>query len=283
MSPPLTPEQLAARPHSLGASEVAAVVGLNPWWSAHDVWLKKRGFVEEVETTQSRVGQLIEPVILQLYCEDTGATVEGRGTSAHPVETWATATPDGHVVGASRLVEIKCVGYRSAHHWTSEDDGIPDYYRTQAEWQCMVTGAEECDVAALIGGTDFRIYRIKRDPSLAAAILESCKRFWFDHVVTGEPPAADHSEGARRMLATLFPRDTRPLLPATDAASAIVPSLISTKERISKLEQEKSALENRLREAIADAAGFIGDGWKATYKATKTGVRVLRVTAEEAA
>jgi putative phage-type endonuclease len=277
-----TDEELLARRRSLGASEVAAVVGLNPWRSAHDVWCVKRGLLDEEPTTASRVGTLIEPVIKQLYIEDTSATVEYRGTIRHPSIPWATATPDGHVVGLPRLLEIKCVGWRSATHWTTEDDGIPDYYRTQVEWQMEVCGADECDVAALIGGTDFRVYRIRRDPSLAAALLESCAKFWA-LVESGTPPTADHSDGARRMLAKLYPRDTRPLLPAPDDVVTTAQSLLMVRSEIKSLEKDEAALENKLREAVADAAGFIGDGIKITAKADKNGRRPLKVTAKEAA
>ncbi len=43
----LTAEQKADRVNTLGASEIAAVCGLSPWKSVHDVWLSKMGLVDD--------------------------------------------------------------------------------------------------------------------------------------------------------------------------------------------------------------------------------------------
>lgn len=268
----LTPEQLALRTHTLGASEIAAVAGLNPWRSAHDVWLEKMGLADEHENHATRVGNLIEPIILQLYCEDTKASVAHFGTVIHPVHAWMSATPDFAVFGESRVGEIKCVGWRSATHWTSEIDGVPDYYRPQLEWQCEVTGADEADMAALIGGTDFRIYRIKRDRELAGMFIDLATKFWRDHVLAKTPPPVNGTEGAKRMLAKLFPRNVGPVKQADNETERLVSEL----KALDMLDAKRLELENKLKNAIADADGIDGDGWAVTYKANKNGVRSLK-------
>ena len=268
----LTKEQLAARVHTLGASEVAAVCGLNPWKSAHDVWLEKMELADERQNHATRVGNLIEPIILQLYCEDTGAKVAHFGTLLHPRVPWASATPDFAVHGVRRVGEIKCVGWRSAHHWTTEDDGVPDYYRPQLEWQCEVCDADEADMAALIGGTDFRIYRIKRDREMGGLLLDIAAKFWRDHVVARVPPVVDGSEGAKRMLAKLYPRNTAPMKEADGELEALVREL----KALDAVEAKRLELENKLKDAIRDAEGVTGDGWSVTYRADKNGKRALR-------
>jgi hypothetical protein len=102
-------------------------------------------------------------------------------------------------------------------------------------------------------------------------------------VMAGVPPRADHTEGARRMLAKLYPRNTRPLVPASAEAETTVEALLAAKQSLEAAEQKKDALENRLRELIADADGIKGRGFVATFKADKNGRRNLRVTAREAA
>ena len=276
-----TREELAARRLSLGASEIASVVGLNPYRSVHETWMLKRGLVEEEDNVKSRIGQLIEPVIAQVYREETGAELAHFGTVTHATEPWATATPDGFVFGIPRLLEIKCVGWRMAHHWTDEEEGVPDYYRVQGEWQCLVTGAQEVDFAALIGGTDFRIYRCRHDAALGAMLLERGR--WLNHVRTGTPPAVDHSDGAREMLRRLYPRNTRPLLPATSEVAGIARALLVVRRDLADLSKSEATLENRLRAEIQDAEGYFADDFRVTYRANKNGVRALKLTAKEAA
>jgi len=47
-----------------------------------------------------------------------------------------------------------------------DEDGMPDYYLAQVEWQLSVTGLKTAYIAVLIAGNDFRIYKIHHDPVL---------------------------------------------------------------------------------------------------------------------
>lgn len=278
----LSDEQRKERMRGLGSSEVAAVCGLNPWRSAHDVWLLKRGLADDAseENVRTRMGLRVEAAIAEEYQLDTGAELAHWGTITGP-EPWMLATPDRSVFGARRLVEIKNVGWRSAFHWGSDDDAIPDYYRPQVEWQMLVCDVDETDVAAWLGGSEFRIYRIKRNRALGDAIANVCRRFWFDNVLGNVPPAVDGSDGARRMLAKLYPANTKPMLVATAEANEIAERLVAAKADLSTVEEKKSYLENRLREAIGDADGMLGPDWKATHRADKNGKRSLRFTTQQ--
>lgn len=270
----LTAEQREMRSAGIGSSEVAAVCGLNPWRSAHDVWLLKRGLADETseENVRTRMGLRVEAAIADEYQLETGTELAHWGTAQGP-EPWMLATPDRAVFGARRLVEIKNVGWRSAFHWGSEDDAIPDYYRPQVEWQMLVCDADETDVAAWLGGSEFRIYRIKRNRELGKAIANVCRRFWFDNVLGNVPPPVDGSEGARRMLAKLYPKDEKPLMVATAEMNSLAERLAATKADLAVVEEKKAYLENKFREVIGDAAGILGEDWKATAKLTKAGTR----------
>jgi predicted phage-related endonuclease len=53
----------------------------------------------------------------------------------------------------------------------------------------MVTGKQVCVFGVLIGGDDFRIYRVERDEETIQAILEKEVSFW-DRVINLNPPEA---------------------------------------------------------------------------------------------
>jgi putative phage-type endonuclease len=260
---------------------VSAIVGVNPYRTAHDVYLDKRGLLPpQPETLGQRVGHTVERLVAELYAEETGAALETSPTLVHPTEPWIVGTPDRIVVGARRIVEIKWVGWRVAHHWTHGEDGVPDYVRTQVEWLMELTDTDECHVAALIGGDDFRIYTVRRNHDLFAALKEAASRFWREQVLAGVPPTVDHTENARRMLTTLH-KDRGEMRAAPAGAWQWVERRIDAEARIGAAEKDLGLANNKLREMIGDAAGILDHWGSATWRADKNGKRTLRVKVKE--
>ncbi len=300
----LTDAQKALRRSGLGSSDIGAVAGLSPYAGPMDVWLVKRGLAEVPETEAMRLGTALEPVIADLYEREhveRGDALHGLlrhpqhvwpstvdGTLAHPSEPWALATPDRVVdlydaqlraVGR-RLVEIKSVAWRSAHHWGDAHDDVPPWYRAQIAWQMAVTGVGVCDLAALIGGAELRVYRIERDVELEAMLLDVGRAFWR-RIERGEEPPVDESETWRRHLEARFPRAAAGLIAATREADEIAARLADARARRAAAEADEERAANELRAAIGDAEGIAGDGWKATWKAPKAGTPAWKSIAME--
>lgn len=294
----LTDAQKAVRRGGLGSSDIGAVAGLSPYARPIDVWLVKRGLAEVPETAPMRLGTALEPVIAGLYAREHLAPREilaapgdvwhgtTDGTLAHPAEPWALATPDRVVcagtmeIGIARLVEIKSVGWRSARHWGTEHDDVPAWYRAQIAWQMAVTGVGTCDLAALIGGEELRVYRIERDAELEAMLLDVGRAFWR-RVERGEEPPVDESESWRRHLEARFPRAAAGLLTATREAEEIAARLADARARRAAAEADEERAANELRAAIGDAEGIAGDGWRATWKAPAKGTPAWKSIAME--
>jgi hypothetical protein len=83
------------------------------------------------------------------------------------------------------ILEIKTASYHSAPQW---EEGIPVAYQCQVLHQLAVTGHDWADVAVLIGGQDFRIYRVNRDEDKIADLIARETVFW-QHVVLDTQPA----------------------------------------------------------------------------------------------
>lgn len=284
----LTEAQHIIRARGVGSSEIAAIAGVNPWKTAHDVYLEKRGLVERQPTTlRQRIGQIAEHLIADLYVEETGANIESkaqadaRGTLTHPAHPWIVATPDRLVLDAPRVVEIKWVGWRLAGAWGADEDGIPDYVRTQAEWLMATTGCDECDVPAILGGEEFRIYRVRRNVALFERLRAIGERFWFEHVLPGAPPPVDGSENATAMLRALYRRGDGEWLKAPPEAREWVDRKLAADKAAESAETDARLAANKLREMVGDAEGMLGDGFKVSWKANKRGVRTLLVKVKE--
>lgn len=267
----LTDEQLEQRQHGIGASEIAAIAGLNPWKKPIDVWLEKTGRAQTApQDLRQDLGHRMEGVIADLYAERTGATLLPCPTLVHPEEPWILATPDRIASfgdpARDRLLEIKLVGARLIAHWA--DDTIPDYVVTQVLMQQHVTGIHEAEVAALLGGSDLRILSCPHMPEVIADLVEIGREFWFEHVMKDVPPPVDGSDSWARYIRARWPKDLLPVMKAPPEATAIARRLARAKEDLAAAEVRKAEAENAMKTLLADAAGFVGDGWRCTYKST---------------
>jgi len=277
--PALTEEQLIARRSGMGSSDIAAILGLSsfqnhsPW----DVFLEKTGAVEPSPMTpEQKRGHDLEPLLLQWYCEETGATFLPGGMIYRPGEPWAFATIDGKVIGRPALVEAKAVGIGPSMDWDKyADDGVPQYVRVQTTWQMWCSDyAEEVHVSTMIGGpSGYRIFSVPRDRELEDLIVKRARAFWFDHVLMGKPPEIDASDACRRYLNSKYPEPTSPLLrDATEEEHALALERHACFMAAKQAEERKKVLDSMLLSRIEADTGILGpDGWKCTHKVDKNG------------
>lgn len=186
----------------IGASEIAAICGLNPFASPWDVWLRKTGQSAEFEGNAfTEWGHRLEPAIRQKYADDTSSLVHVPRESLFSSErAWARATPDGIVLTGpddrawSHLLQCKNVGTWVGKSW---DDAPPVYVQLQEQWEMYVTGLARADVAALIGGSDYRVFTVHRDDKAIGDLLTIADDFW-KKVESRTPPAVDESDACRQ-------------------------------------------------------------------------------------
>jgi len=130
----LSEKQQAKRTQGIGASEVAAVLGLVP--GAIDVYARKVGEAEPWEgNSLTEFGQRIERVIGEAYLDrhaQEGIRIYTPGTLVHHKHSWAFASPDRIVAPAGagrppreawlRVLEIKTVFFSSAEYGDGADE-----------------------------------------------------------------------------------------------------------------------------------------------------------------
>lgn len=209
----LTHEELKARQQGLGASDVAAVLGLSPFKSRYELYVEKTSDNPErfqKETKSTKAGQLEESVIAAMYEEATGNATRQCGRLLHPEVPFLYATPDRLVTtpdGQEKGLEIKNVGFQRRHAWgPSGTHRIPEYYYPQIADCMMVANQERWDVAARIGGSDLRVYTFYRDREFETILLEECESFWRQHVEKRVPPPFETgSLRAQDFLKRLYP------------------------------------------------------------------------------
>jgi putative phage-type endonuclease len=265
----LTEEQKLVRAHGIGASETPALVGVDPWRSPVDVYMKKMGLVEDVGSVHTERGNYLEPALRKWASARIGMEFEPCAPMIHAGHPRVLATPDGAFRRNGRIVatlEIKAPGPRMVHEWGEDNEGAPDRVVVQTAQQLAVADAPEGYIAAFLGD-DLRVYRIERDRDLEAALIERVNAFWRDHIETQTPPPVDGSESARAWLAKRFPRSVGKLLPATAETAALIEELRIARDNTKRAEAAQELLEQQLKERIGDAQGIEAPGLgKVTWK-----------------
>lgn len=273
----LTPEQLELRRSGIGSSDIAAVCGLDPHRQPIDVYLDKLGLAERQESTALWLGDRLEESIARLYEERTGtALVFPSVTARHQEHPFVLATPDRYWEDGGGITEIKNVGGWMAPLWGDAPHGAPVDKVLQVQWQLEVCDVDQGHIAALIGGTDFRIYEVERDRELAADLLELARIFWEEHVLARKPPPCDGA-AQRRLAQRRWPLSMGDVLPASEEAERLRDRILRVKRMEARVADLRARLEAQAMDMVGDAAGITGcftwtapkaDGpWKAAARA----------------
>lgn len=265
----LTARQKTVRETGIGASEVSAILELNPYKAPIDIWLRKPTprrppLVVDTETNVTEVGSLLEGAILEVYRRRTGIRMRRQSiTRRHRKWRHVLASPDSRTIDTDEGgAEIKLVGSRMAHHW--EDDTIPDYVLTQAAQNIAVCDCAWWDVVALVGGTDLRIHRVERDRVLEEGIIEACETFWTDHIDGEEPPEVRDAEERRRYLRARYPGSEKSACAVDEDQDTreLVEAYLEAKHEAEEAKKAKDSFASLLEERIADGYGIQGDWGK---------------------
>lgn len=195
---------LAARKQGIGGSDVAAIMGLDPWRGPFDVYVDKiTDDTDESASPVMRLGQLLEDGIAQAYAETTGSTIsKPTHLLAHDDHDWMLGTPDRWTDNrGDGVLEVK-LSHRS-EEW---EQGVPERYQLQAMHYVAVTGLPYCDVAALLHGRDLRVYEVERDDAMIDGLVAIEREFW-QRVLDRDPPTPDRLSAAslRKLYANTDP------------------------------------------------------------------------------
>lgn len=265
---PLTQEQLEFRRGKVTASDMPAILGMDPYGrTVHDVVHAKRHGAEKKETIPIRIGNACEPLILQFMSERKGLVLSPGLTIANPDLPFLAATPDSMVLDAKlhpvAPCEAKVAGFRALRLWgEDETDETPDYVTVQCTTQMIVTKTKRCYVGVLLG-TDFRMFEVEYSEKLGGIIMEAAKAFHDDYIVKGMLPPMDGSSAAYDLLSAEFKNVKKGLVrSATDDEEGWAQRILEIRAEIKALTTEKDVLDQNFRAAMGEHERIQGKGWR---------------------
>lgn len=264
----LTPEMLEARKKGIGGSDVAAILGLSKWQTAHGLYLEKRSEIpdEAQESTEiQHWGNVLEDVVAKEFERQNDLKVRKRHQHfTHKEHPFLMANIDRSVDGIKAVLECKTAGQFMASEWgESGSDQFPDYYRVQLIHYMNVLGYGQGYLGVLIGGNQYRQYYIEQDRELSEMIIQHCVEFW-DRVENGNPPDIDYDHRTTGdMLKKLHSGTNGEVIHLPDQIQPWVDVLFQAKAAVKENEAVVDACKNRIAEAMGDASiGITPDGDK---------------------
>lgn len=294
------------RARGVGASEIAAVLGLHPTKSPVDIWLMKTGRAtwsgrltpgvepgllddaapadpDDDSLPEMRWGHAMEPVIADWYASENGAAFDplydGEHAARDPEFPSVWASPD-RVTLEPRDVEIKAVGWQMAYQWGevgTEKIPLPYWLQVQMQQRCTKAVAD-AHVVAAIAGRPPDVWVVPHDVELARTLAERAQA-WFDYYVTADREPPPHKrEDAIKLVRAMFPKSVRRDADVTPRLREAVRAYREAKGVLVDAKALVSFHEAAIKRAMGDADSARDPEFSITWRTNAKGSRVFRPT-----
>ena len=258
------------RMSGIGGSDVAVIMGHNPWKKPYALYCEKVGLVEPEDLSDNEAvewGIELEPSVAKKFCEKSGKKVKRWGTVCNPAAPWQMANFDRLIVGEECGLECKTANAFKQEEW--EGDNVPDAYYCQCQWYAHLSGFEGWWIACLIGGQHFEYKYIPRNDAFIAEMVEKVTDFWENHVLAKVPPEVDGSESCTDTLKKVYPESNGVEIALPSQANGIIARLDELDKTAKLIKEQQEEAKNELKLLLGEnEVGIIGDR-KVTWKTQK--------------
>lgn len=170
----------------LGASDIAAVLGISPYSTPLQLWEEKTNRrAPQPMSPAMRFGHDNEEMVRKLYEEKSGVLFLPNVVT-HPDYPWMMASLDGLNFSRDKALEIKCCNVK-VFELAQKGEAVPHYYaQMMAQFAC-VPSLEEIHYVCLNKGV-MAVVIVKRNEEFIAEMIEQCKAF-YKCMVEDYPPS----------------------------------------------------------------------------------------------
>lgn len=241
------------RNKGIGGSDVAVIVGKNPWKSPYTLWAEKTGKVEAEDLSNNRfvqAGIRLEQTVADWFCDETGKKARRCGTLVDDEVPYLMANVDRLIVGENAGLECKTATGYKAKEWDGEE--VPAAYIIQCQWYMMITGAEKWYIAVLIGGNDFRWKEIPRNESDIEALREAAINFWNTNVIGDVAPEVDGTDSTSETLGKQYGQGIYNAMALPSTAGEWIEQLDKLNEVEKAVKAQKQEAQNALKALLGD-------------------------------
>lgn len=271
-------EWLDVRKKGIGSSEVATIVGLNPYETPYQLWRRKVGIdAPKEENFAMKAGHYLEDAVSRFWADETGREIIKRSAGDWIIrdndKPFLQVSPDRTywLSGEKHNDNNKGILECKTTQMSIDRDDIPKHWFCQVQYQLGVAGLEHGSLAWLSSGRDFGFQDIDLVPDFYAWLVEEVERFWVDHVVAKQEPSAI---SVKDVLIKYARHSDGKIVEVGEDILNTCTQLKEIKKQIKALEENQSILEERIKMEFGDAESIVYAGQTlATWKAPKPSSR----------
>lgn len=272
---------LEERRHSLGGSDMGAVLGLNKWGSPYSVWAEKTGRIPPEEDNEAmRQGRDLEEYVAARFTEKSGKQVQRMNYLLRSDDApYLHANIDRRILGERSGLECKTASALNLKTYACGE--FPDSYYVQCVTYLTVTGWERWYLAVLILGKGFQIYQITTVEGDAVpawcessvyvsqaemdALKDGAKRFWEDYVLRDQPPPADGSEATGDAIISIYREDGGGEVQLF-GREALLTEYFRLDADVKGIQKEMEAIKQTIQQDMGEASSAICPGFSVTWR-----------------
>jgi len=278
-------EWLSKRAAGIGASEIGTVVGVNPFESPYQLWLRKtHQSAPKEENFAMKAGHYLEEAVALFFQDESHRDVIKNTAQEFIVvnseKEFLRVSPDRYYwLSEKHSNDNKGILECKTTQRTIEDDDMPKHWFAQLQYQLGVCEMEFGSLAWLTAGRSFGYKDYGFAPDFYKWLKDEAERFYTDCIIGGKAPEArciadvlckyPHSSGVTAALEEVFKDEEN----ASDKAMEIAAACTDYKriaEEIKELEEEQAVFEEKIKLAFGDADAITyGGNTLATWKSAK--------------
>ena len=267
-------EWLEYRKSGIGSSEVASIVGLNPFETAYQLWRRKLGLdPPKEESFAMKAGHYLEDAVSRFWQDETGNEIikssAGDWLMIDSDRDYMRVSPDRMYwqAGETHNTENKLILECKTTQRPIDGDEIPKHWFVQCQYQFGVAGIKGGSLAWLTQGREFGYRDLAFVPDFYGWLVEEVERFWTDNIQGRKEPEAT---SVQDVLLKYNRHTDGKVLEVSEEIYSACRELREVKKAIADAERDKEELEEKIKLAFADAEAIsYGGVTLATFKAPK--------------
>jgi len=271
-------EWLQYREQGIGSSEVATILGLNPWETPYQLWRRKKGLdAPKEESFAMRAGHYLEDAVSRFFSDETGREIIKRSAidwlAVNADKPYMRVSPDRTywLSGEKRNDKNKGILECKTTQMRIDADDLPKHWFCQVQYQLGVAEMQQASLAWLSSGREFGYKDLAFVPDFFQWIEEEVTRFWTDNIQGGTEPQAQSVED---VLLRYNRHTDGKVVEVSDEIFTACNDLKALKEEMARLDERKEELEAKIKMCFADAEAISYGGQTiATWKAPKPSER----------
>ena len=274
-------EWVALRKSSIGGSDAAVCVNMNPYSDLLTLYADKKGLSSEKDTSEAmRLGTDLEQYVAERFMEKTGKKVRNDFFMyADDDYDYITANIDRRIVGENAGLECKTMG--SFHGYNFENGDIPSHYFCQCQHYMMVMGFDMVYLAILVLQRGLYVIEIKRDDNFIKSLREAETAFWTHYIMQDKMPDPDGSDSSLDTLRQLYPKGYKDLEIVIPGLDRLVTDYKSIKEIADDYGKQAERIKAQICAKLGKAEVGVGLQYGVSWKTqSKTSIDTKRLKAE---